>query len=215
MSKDSKNSLQEDIVKNSKKGSFTTKLVSNQKLVKPLSQANLSNNTSFSEISKKRISRYDLAKNIPSRDLAESKNRFTSPTDKFLDQVNSEYLWSKNIFVVLKGQGIPKDVQVIEEKSQFTVVRSDKPLPSKLYAVKNKDTGVLGYYTGKVILTGDDNVIEIFLTTHSLNAEKIINTYVVNVQDIQEGINIKSSAQQDYKNLQVDLDFNFSRESAK
>jgi hypothetical protein len=148
---------------------------------------------------------------LPSND----KLRNYDLLEKYIDMTGLHYDWSSQIFAIPSNMPTPKDGIILKSAYDINWIKSNEKPDNGMTVVKDKKSGKIGFYTGRIIITDANEEISNYLETENKTFYKITNTLIVELKNFEEAVNLTKSLEGHFPKARADVDLNFSKETPK
>ena len=143
------------------------------------------------------------------------KKRGHNTLDRFLDKANEQYGWSSNLYAIPTNTAIPAGGIVIKKEHDLNWIQTEKKSETAYTVVKEKSSGRIGIYTGKIIVLRPSDEVVHYIQSKQSKYIKISSTLIVSLHDFESALKFSDELKETFPALKADIDINFSRESAK
>lgn len=127
------------------------------------------------------------------RDKRIRATNYESKLKQHLNESKGGYSWSTTAYAFLPTKVVSASAKKITSAIGVDFYEYDIKSDDNFFIVKDPVTKRIGFYSGKVVVNINENKVELenFLSKTSYNWNKVIETYILDVNSIEEAIEIK------------------------
>ena len=155
---------------------------------------------------------------LPKRSVAQRISR-KNPVSKYLTTTLEGYDFTDSILAIRKRDYKGNQQDIIGEIQGMLVIKTNTPSSGSLPLIKKENEDRVGLYMGKIVLIHkqDDNLENEIAAIVGVPGmiSHVSGVYIIESPKVADSIQLLTNLKEKFKNTQIDLDINYSRNEAK